>query len=485
MSNLGRRAVVGSLSTAGGNLGGFLLRFAVNAVLARTILPDDYGAYGFAVIYALFVNLLQSFSFQQALLQLGDMPGLFETTRRYALGLAAAGALVGLLMFPIVAAVHSLVVAECFLGLVVVQAIATYSGSYELLLYRSFRFNLIAALRIVSVGVSLCVALPIGLAHPGPFVLVIRDGVPPIISLGVVGWVVRRQRLAHQPGVDGPYNRETGRAVWKLGKDIALTRAFEAFFQRVDSMVVGAALGEKMLGYYDQARYLAGLPTAAVAPFGLTVGLRTFAAVRDDRPRLTRAFELTQWAIAHFAAVFSLGAIVAPDLAIFVIYGPTWAPSAELLRFLSLWIIAAPLAINQQMLLTAVTAWSSIRVGYLIAAGVVAALAFPLNLLIGPPGVALAASLGYAASALWFLGRARAWVTVPVRALAPVLLAIILAAAVALVARAWLLPPGALNAVLGALVGLVSFALALLVLERKKLTSELRYLRDVIRRRGS
>jgi len=58
MREVGRNAVLGSFTTAGGGLLGFVLRFAMNAVLARYIAPEQFGVYAQASVYATFVGLL-------------------------------------------------------------------------------------------------------------------------------------------------------------------------------------------------------------------------------------------------------------------------------------------------------------------------------------------------------------------------------------------------------------------------------------------
>src|SRR5690606_10975971 len=142
---------------------------------------------------------------------------------------------------------------------------------------RRFHYHRAAMIQFLSVGVGSVLALVLAYVAPGPFVFVVRDAGPPaLVAVVVGGWAVLfdRQRTF---GFDG----EAARAVWQLGRSLFATRLLEVLYARIDQLAVGAIAGKDALGYYHQARYLFGLPGAAMGPAINGVGLRTFAALHD------------------------------------------------------------------------------------------------------------------------------------------------------------------------------------------------------------
>lgn len=490
MRDLGRRAVVGSLSTAGGSLVAFALRFVVSAGLARFIAPDDFGVYAQASVYTTALGVLHAFSLPQALLQLGDLPGLVPTVRRATTLLSLGVVAIGLLAWPLIAALRGPDVAHCFVGLGLAQAITSIGSTYEGALQREHRWHAAVGLKLGAAVASSAIVIPLGLAAPGPFVLVLRDALAPLL---MVAWVIGVSRLharrgARTPTADpGRYDRATAREVWALGRAMFWTRALEMAFHKVDSALVGEYLGRHALGFYDQARYLAGLPNTALSPVSNTVGLRLLAQLENDPVRRTRAFTLLQWGIARLVFVFALGALLAPDLGVRIIYGPAWAESAPILRAFALWAAFIPLSTSQQIFLMALRDWARIRVGFILGIAAFALSIVVLAPAFGAVGVAIAHTL---AVALELVFRARG--TAPhlglvrrdyIRIALPVALATGIGTGVGL-AAGLALPATWLGQLAVLTIGLAAAGATFALVEGRDLMTNLRYLRDVARRRA-
>ncbi len=485
-----RRAVLGSLTTAGANLAGFFIRFASNFIVARHLLPDDFGVYGFALVYAAFAGLPWALSLPQAIVQLD--PGharLFGTVRRLQLYLALALAPITAIVAVVLDATHGPAVAACFLGLAAGQAIGSLSATYDAVLQRAMRYHFLAVVRVASIAASIGLTLAALFARPGPFVLVLRDVLPPLLALGAVALYLHRHRADPALEQERGFDRASARAVWGLCRALAINRAFEVVVNRLDALAVGLVLGERGLGHYTQAKYLAGLPNAVIAPFSQSVALRTFSAVRDDHPRLVRALHLVQWAVARASFAFALGCVVAPDLITHVAFGPGWDLAAQMLRFFSGWIVMVPLTANIQMFFTATQDWAPVRLAFVANAVVLPVALLPALLTDSPVIAPLANSIAYVAMVAVLLHQAAARGLAVHRHLLAPALATLGAAAIALFARATFIPTATAglwdSGLGGAAIAFAAFAFLLFAFEGRAIAVELRYLRDVIRRRGS
>jgi lipopolysaccharide exporter len=485
MRDVGRNALLGSFTTAGSGLLGFALRFGMNAVLARFLAPELFGVYAQASVYAAVVSIIQAISFPQALIQLPDLPALVPTVRRMTLLSGLVTVLAALGLFPLIALLKGPDVAHCFLLLLVINALGGFGLTYELEVQRAQRWHMAAGLKLGANLLTVAVLIPLCAAFPSPLVLVLRDGLAPLLLMAVTLVIRRRLGLSKAPGPS--FDRDTARKVWALGKALFWNRSLEILFHKIDSALVGELLGQRMLGLYDQARYVANLPNAALGPVVQSVGLRLFASLDTDPTRRRRSFELLDWGISRMVFLFSLGAIVAPDLAIRIIYGPAWLDAAPILQVFGLWCALMPISVNHQVLLTAAQVWRPIRVGFAAAIGTLAVALVILTPAFGVLGVALSHTLAIFAE---FIVRARGTSRLfeqpslsILRRPLPVLLATASGALTGLLLRP-LLPAGYGGDALSLLLGMGIMVITLLALDHGETRQELRYMRDLIWRRS-
>lgn len=487
---IARQAIVGALTTSVGTVLGFAFRFASNFLLARYLLPEQYGTYGLAAVYAAFAGLPYSLSFAQALVQLGpEHTRLFGTVRAMSLWLVAGTLPLSLGAAYLASRMQGPTAALVVVGLGVGQGLAAMASVYESVLHRAMRYELVALLRVFTVALSTALTVALALWTRSTLVLVVRDVAPPVLTLLALAVYLTPRRRRDELGLESGFDRATAERVWKLGRAILANRVFEVAVNRFDSLAVGLVLGERSLGYFEQAKYIAGLPGALIAPFGQTIALRTFSAVRDDPERLRRAVELLQWAVARLSVVFAVGCVVAPELVIRLVFGPGWEPSAAMLRYFALWLVAAPLATNLQVLFMSLERWSWIRASLLVNAAVLPVALLPA-LFTGRSELApLGNGLAYLGMLLVLTRGASTLGLARLRSLFVPALSLLIGGAAGLAVLSSLdgtpglgspyVPPS-----LGLLVGLSAMLLSWLGMEGRALATQAQYVHAMVRRRG-
>lgn len=472
---IGRRALWGSITTGGGNIGGFLIRLIARAALARIIVPEDFGTFALAWSYAEIIGILGGVSFDQTLIQLKEGYDRLEGTVFWmTLAVFVLVFLVSLAFWPILAAMEGDAIADCFLLIAAVRIPSRLGNVLVASLHRAFRYHFVAGLQLLSVAVTTVVVLAMAAYNPSPTVLVVRDLLPQIFVLVVLTVVALRSGKASQ---FFGFDRRSAKAVWKLGRSLLWNRGFEVVYTEIDRLVVGHAFGERTLGFYDQARWLAGLPKALIAPIGGAVGLRTLSALHGDPERRDRAFDLTQYVITRVLMVMAIGTIVAPDLVVRVILGPDWLGAAEVLRWLSLWLVISPLSGNFKVLLFALQDFRPLYLAIAVEAATLSAAVFPLVIWFDAIGMALATTVATASRLIVLIIGASRTVTQGKGTYLPTILATVGAAGLGMLSReltsAMDLVPSAL---LGLAVAYVTFLAATWLIERARLKAELRYI---------
>jgi len=482
VSDFGRKALLGSLTTAAGSLGGFAGRFVINAIIARHLDAVDFGQFALAMVSAELLGMVASFSFPQTLLQLGDEhEHIVGTVLWMSVALALALFAGALVMWPFVSDAYGDVVGSCFVAMVGSRLVASVAETLVGAQQRRYAYHSAALTQLVGVIVAALAALWLAVSHPSPWALVVRDAGPALVVVVALGTFMLRREGARALRFD----RGTAREVWQLSKALFLNRAFEIAYNRVDSLVVGTALGERALGFYQQARYLAGLPSAAVAPVAGVVGLRTLSALHDDPRRQGRAFQLTQFAITRMLMVFAIGAAVAGDLATRVVLGPGWEPTGHLLQLFTPWLVVYPVAQNYKIMLIAIRRFPPIFWATGVSAAILAACAVPLALWLDSTGLVLG-NLVAVIAYLWI----KVVATPPHLAVEASTYVPTAIAGAGAVAAGWglrLALAGPLDGwwpvVVGLVGGYVVFAALTLLLERGRLKAELSYVLNIVRSR--
>src|SRR5439155_19243332 len=184
---------------------------------------------------------------------------------------------------------------------------------------------------------------------------------------------------------------------WLLRFGLALTFGALATIVLLngDNFMAGTFVGVAALGYYERAYKVAQWPTGLVTHVVSRAALPTYAKLQDDKPRLSKAFNLTLWVITSIATPLALALFVsAPDF-ILLIFGPQWSPSGTLLRFLVGYSVLRPLLDDTGALLTATGRPQRVTQLLVTQAALLVLFALPLTLAYGVTGTAVGVGITF------------------------------------------------------------------------------------------
>lgn len=388
---LARTAIRGTIASWLGALGGFAVRFAVNATMARLIVPEVFGQFALAYVYAELIGILAAPCFSNCIVQFEEgmestVPATLQLNGAVALAFACIGSVAGIYGWFTGTITGTLVLALCL-----IKALSVLLGTYDAMMQRELQFTKLAKYRMLGVVLgSPCALL---LAYAGYSYAALLAGEVFVLLLPAV----LMARLVSVPwrrvlGGSAEVRAVRARAL-VLGREMFWVRAIDTMYQRLDQLLLGRLLGASELGFYYQAKYIGGLPAAAVGPATQSVALRVFVKIAGDAERMRRMLEVVQVSVLHvlMLAVIVLG--FAPRTLVVAAYGQRWAPVADILPFLLLWILLHPLVSNMQVALTALTRFRSIRISQIAQLVALALLTPGFVWLWGSKGAALALGL--------------------------------------------------------------------------------------------
>jgi len=380
---------------------GFALRMASMIALARLVAPRDFGLVGMVTAFTGFLGLLRDGGLSMAAVQRSTIT-YDQTSTLFWINLAVGGILATLcgLAAPVLVRFYG---EPRLFGIAIVIGLGfVFNGAaiqHRALLQRAMRFRALAAIDIVSLVVSIVLAIGAAVAGAGYWAIVVMTvGLP--AAGGVGAWMAARW-------IPGPPRRGTGvRSMIWYGGAITLNNIIVYIAYNADKVLLGRFWGAEALGIYGRAYQLINIPTENL---NASVGLVAFPALsrmQDDPARLRDYFLKGYGFFQCLVIPIAAGCFLFADDIVRVFLGPKWSEAAIIFRLLSPTIVAFAV-INP-------LAWIMFAAGHTVRAlkmalvvVAVVATGYGLGLRAGPSGVAL----GFSVAMILLIVPISAWAT--------------------------------------------------------------------------
>jgi O-antigen/teichoic acid export membrane protein len=331
----GRRSVrAGSLMLVS-NLVQLIVSAGTFAVLARLLIPSDFGVFAMAVVLVGMVATFRDFGLHAAILQQSqirhaEVSALFwlNLRRNLILSLIMVAAAPILAWFFREPAVLMIAVAVTAGGLV-----ASVSVLHHALLGREMRFGAVTAMEISAATVGGLVGIGAAVFGAGVWALVLQM-VTMFVVHGTLPWLLCSWRpLGYRQSAAA--GAEVG-TLLSYGKSLSLSRVVVWAGQNFGFVVVGRVAGAGALGLYQAAFRWATLPVHQVYRPLDQVVVSSLRPLRSDTVRYCAAMRSAIRATATLVlpTIAFLG-VCASDI-VLLLLGPQWSGAVGMFRVLAL-----------------------------------------------------------------------------------------------------------------------------------------------------
>ncbi|MGH3022800.1 MAG: lipopolysaccharide biosynthesis protein [Gaiellaceae bacterium] len=318
--------------------GSRLVQIGGTVVLARLLVPEDFGLVALALTISIFLGLVASLGLGGVYVVRQDLDEREEGTYlTMFLAMGAAFAVLMAALSPLAARVFAEPrLDEIVLGL---SVMVFFSGGlnwfYEALLQRELEFRNRFAAQMVQAVTYAGTGIVLAALGAGVWSLVAAQiGAATAYAVALVSLAPYRVRPA--------WNRAAAADGVRGGSGFLVQTVTSFAAQNVDILVVGRVLGAARLGLYSMAVRLGELPTWFVAESVAKVTFPAFARMRhrgqDVRPAFLSALKLVAFVSCPLGIVLS-GA--AEPIAL-VVFGEQWAGMAGPLAVLGIWAAVKP-----------------------------------------------------------------------------------------------------------------------------------------------
>ncbi|MEZ4860948.1 MAG: oligosaccharide flippase family protein [Caldilineaceae bacterium] len=298
---------------------GAVMSFGGNIMLARLLLPEDFGTYTFASSLLLLIFMIAGFGSQESIVQCRDpkIQHLVSTSYWITLGLGVVLATIGTALGLFVIRAYDIITGALIIWLSWTKLISMIGYVYRAILQRDINYRPLAIINIITNILSLILAIIAAFFGWGIWSLLVRESSQMILLLIGLIWV-------SQYHLEFIFDKQAAVWIWNFGWKMMSHRIGEEIFERADKLAIGSFLGTTMLGQYSIANRLAILGHQFSQGMVEPVAYSTFAAVQDSPHKLQTAFHRFYYWLFRLTLFFFLIVWLQGREIVSIFYGEKW-----------------------------------------------------------------------------------------------------------------------------------------------------------------
>lgn len=326
-----------------------VLTFATTLVLARLLVPADFGLLALAVITIGLFGLLRDLGLGSALVVRQDLTRDDQGTV-FTLMLAVGALLAAMItaLSPLAASAFEEPRLNDILPVLTLSLVlAGVTGFYGSLMQRELQFRRQFALSAVQTVVYCTCAITMAALGSGVWSLVVAQVVSVFAGCLAVPWLA--------PYLVRPrFERRVARTAVGSGSGFMIQGWLAFVEENVDYLIVGRTLGARALGFYSMAYRLGELPLRAVAGPIAQVTFPGFARKRERGEPIGEDFLVALRLVAVVTCPMGVILSATADPFTRAVLGGQWTPMISVLSVLGLWATVRPVQFTTAWLLNSI-----------------------------------------------------------------------------------------------------------------------------------
>lgn len=336
-----------------------LIVLAKTAILARLLLPQQFGVFGIATLVEAFLEIVTETGINVFLVQ--DESEIEEYLDTAWIVSILRGIAISLLMLATAGLVAKFFNSPESYPILLVMSVVPFLRGFlnpaEALFQKKLWFDKEFWFRLVCLAFDTAIGVSLALITHSVWALVWGFIAGVILEL-ILSWLVLKPRPAFR------FESHKAKRVIDRGKWMTGASIFDFLFQNGDNMTVAKLLGEGPLGIYNVAYKISSLPISEIADVFGKVTFPVYVKIGRDRARLKAAYTKSLLAASALITVAGLGIFFLAKPIVSIVLGPNWTAAIPVLRVLAAFGIvkgisraamAIFLAVNKQEYLTVVT----------------------------------------------------------------------------------------------------------------------------------
>lgn len=320
--------------------------FLSNLVLARLLMPSDFGTVAMLMVFISISETIVDAGFGSALIQKKDVDEKdYSTVFIWNIFFSLFLYSILYICSPFIANFYN---DSLLCNILRVQGIVIILNSFIIVqiakLKKELNFRLIAKINLFSVVVGTIAAIICAFYGMGVWSLVVKMVLQSLIQVISYNWIVRKVFSIQ-------FNFDRFLSMFKFGIFIFLNRLLNTLFNNIMTLIIGKFFSSSTLGYYNQGKKLEDLPRGTISSIIYNVAFSAFSIIKDDKERLCKSASSCMRCLALISTPVMMFAFIVAEPLIIVLYGEKWIPSVLYFRILCIGsLVTSPLELNSEII---------------------------------------------------------------------------------------------------------------------------------------
>lgn len=327
------------------NVGSQVIGFVVSMVLARLLMPSDYGLIAMITVFTNIANVFIITGFSSSIIQKKDISEIDKNTI-FICGIVAALFLYSIL-FLSAHAISSFYHEPKLVILIRVQGIAliisALYSTHSALLTRMMLFRKSFISSLSGVCVQGAVGISLAFAGAGVWALIISYLINSIVCCIVTWWLIK-----WRPAFSFSWN--SFKSMFSFSSKILCTSLVDTLFQNVQALIIGRQYSGTDLAYYNRGQQFPSLIMQQVDGSMNAVLFSSLAKFQDDREKGLHVLRQAMRASMYICFPLMVGLFAAAEPLIRFLLTDKWIDSVPFVRIMAILCLFWPLSASANAL---------------------------------------------------------------------------------------------------------------------------------------
>lgn len=327
-------------------LSSLVLNIVITLSLARVISPESFGIIAMLAIVIMVGEVVVNGGMSEALIRKTDrVDSDVSTAFCYNLVAGLAYYILIYLLSPLLAEFYDFpLLTEIARTLGVVVVLNSLSIVPQSLLTSELKFKKMTVVSLLSLVLSGVLALVMALSGCGVWSLVGQQIYYHAIRM-VSSWLICRW------GISVRFSYDSFKTLYTFGSKLLMSGLIDAVYSNIYTVVIGKIFNPALLGCYNKAVTISGLPSKSVTSSVLRVVYPMMSSVKNDDQQLEVDFKRMLSLLAYVIFPLMVGVIVLAEPFVLSILTNDWLPMVPMMQILASVFILWPIhVLNLDML---------------------------------------------------------------------------------------------------------------------------------------
>lgn len=326
---LGEKALGGFFWTLTSNIGLKSVTLIVNIVLARLLVPEDFGLVAMLMIFFAVSQSFVESGFSQALIREKELTEKDKATTFYLnVMIAVVCYLVLWIAAPKIASFYNnekLIALTRFMGLSIV--FQSFYIVQQATLTHALNFKKITIVSLTASVLSSVIAVVMAYQNLGVWALAVK-----YVSFSLIAAILFYVVNPWYPRAS--FSRQSYHRLFGFGSKLLLSGLLDTFYQNIYNLIIGKYYSAATLGYYAQAKMYVDQATQTSTSTLQTVTYPILSQTKDDLERLRSSHKRIIMASSYIIFPLTIGLAVLAEPLIMTFVGEKWKGAIPLVQIL-------------------------------------------------------------------------------------------------------------------------------------------------------